>query len=112
MPLINIRTSITEATDTNVILKKASAKLAELTGKPEAYVMASLELGSPMLFGGSSEHCCYIEVKSIGAINPSRMSNDLCTLINELLGIKKERIYINFEDIPAKNWGYNGTTFG
>ncbi|ABX09085.1 phenylpyruvate tautomerase MIF-related protein [Prochlorococcus marinus] len=112
MPLINIRTSATEITDTNGFLKKVSSKIAELTSKPEIYVMATLEFDAPMLFGGSSEDCCYIEVKSIGGINPSRMSNDLCMLINESLGVQKERIYINFEDIQAKNWGYNATTFG
>ncbi len=112
MPLINIRTSIPEIKDEDTFLKEISLKVSQLTGKPEKYVMAMIQTNTAMIFGGEKDNTCFIEVKSIGALNPSEMSVELCNAINNMLGISKDRIYINFEDIEAKNWGYNASTFG
>ncbi len=112
MPLITIRTSSNENKGIDELLKAISLKMAQLTGKPERYVMTSIQTNVPMIFGGQKDNSCYVEVKSIGSLNPTKMSSELCNIINEILGIEKDRIYINFEDIQAKNWGYNGSTFG
>ncbi len=112
MPLINIKTSLPESEQTDELLKAISSKLAQLTGKPEKYVMAAIQTNVTMTFGGEKDDSCYVEVKSIGALNPPQMSFELCKCINETLGLSKDRIYINFEDIESSNWGYNGTTFG
>ena len=112
MPLINIKTSFSEQEQLNQLLKEISICLTNLTGKPEKYVMASIQSNLAMTFGGSEEHCCYIEVKSIGSLNPKQMSNEICNKINSITGIKKDRIYINFQDISPRDWGFNGSTFG
>ena len=111
MPAISLRTSVT--LDNKVeFLKELSSELARLTGKPEAYVMTSIESGIQMTFGGSSEHSCYVEIKSIGSLNPNQMSDTFCKLIQSRLGISTNRIYISFSDIPANEWGFNCRTFG
>ncbi len=33
-------------------------------------------------------------------------------LIEQHLGIPADRIYIGFEDVPGRLWGWNGGTFG
>ena len=74
--------------------------------------MTMLEIDVPMTFAGSDAPCAYVEIKSIGALNPPRMTNQFCSLIEEATGLPKERVYISFDDVPASSWGWNGSTFG
>tara|TARA_Y100001978_G_C23466907_1_gene325078 strand:- start:434 stop:652 length:219 start_codon:yes stop_codon:yes gene_type:complete len=71
-----------------------------------------IQLENRMTFAGSDEPCCFMKVKSIGSLNPSSMSRSLCELIAAKTNINKNRIYIEFIDVEATNWGYNGSTFG
>ncbi len=112
MPLINVRTSVSSIENSELLLQELSRELAVMTGKPEKYVMALLETDVPMLFSGSKDPSCYIEIKSIGAIKPSDMSEVFCRMVSSKTGIPSSRIYIRFEDIPAKDWGWDGRTFG
>lgn len=112
MPLINVRTSLPAVEDADGLLKDLSKALANETGKPETYVMTLLELGVPMTFSGSNDPCVYVEIKSIGALKPKAMSAAFSALLEERLGIPANRIYLNFEDIDASSWGWNGGTFG
>ncbi len=111
MPLINVRTSIS-ILNANELLKGLSLKMAELTCKPESFVMTSLESNCQMSFSGTTDPCCFIEVKSIGALKPSIMSEVLCKYISQETGIETNRIYIQFEDIKAECWGWDSRTFG
>ena len=112
MPLINIFTSKKDITNSEEFLQQISRKLSSLTGKPEKYVMALLQTNVPMTFSAGLEPCCYVEIKSIGAIDSSRMSEEFCKLISEKLEIPSERVYLSFEDIPPRLWGWDGRTFG
>ena len=86
--------------------------IADLTGKPENYVMTMIQRDTKMTFAGSDEPCCFITVKSIGALTPPSMSKSLCDLIASKTNIKANRIYLEFFDVKASNWGFNGSTFG
>ena len=112
MPLINIKTSVSDIEEPDALLKQLSRELSVLTGKPETYVMTLLETGVPMTFSGTSDPCCYIEIKSIGAINSLKMSDIFCKLISSKTGVAPDRIYIGFEDVAPELWGWNGRTFG
>ncbi|WP_036915785.1 MULTISPECIES: phenylpyruvate tautomerase MIF-related protein [unclassified Prochlorococcus] len=115
MPLINIQASVPAVADANSILQELSSKLANLLGKPERYVMTSLQCGVPMTFAGDLSSTCYVEVKSIGALDGSRtheVSELVCSHMEQKLGIPADRTYIVFEDVPARLWGWNGSTFG
>ena len=112
MPLISIKTSIKEIEHPEDLLQSLSKELARLTGKPEKYVMSILETGIPISFSGDLEPSCYIEIKSIGSLKPSLMSEVISNLVQDKMNIPVDRIYINFDDVSAANWGYNGSTFG
>ncbi len=86
--------------------------VADLTGKPEKYVMTMIQTNVQMTFSGSEDPCCFIKLKSIGSIKPSSMSKSLCELIASNTNIKAERIYLEFIDVKASNWGFNNSTFG
>ena len=112
MPFIQINTSSQSLVDNDLLQKEISRMVADLTGKPETYVMTMIQNNSQMTFAGSDEPCCFIKLKSIGALTPSSMSKSLCELITSKTNIKANRIYIEFIDVKASNWGFNSSTFG
>tara|TARA_B100000965_G_C19478568_1_gene707461 strand:- start:653 stop:991 length:339 start_codon:yes stop_codon:yes gene_type:complete len=112
MPFVQINTSSKSILENNLLQKEISKLVADLTGKPENYVMTIIQSNSQMTFAGSDEPCCFIQVKSIGSLNPSSMSKSLCGFISSKTNIKANRIYIEFTDVNASNWGYNNSTFG
>ncbi len=114
MPYLTIRTNqnIEEETGRRM-LYKASALIAKELGKSENYVMASLEPPALMLFGGNDAALAYLELKSIGLPEQKtkELSETLCTLLEEEVGIARDRIYIEFSNAERHLWGWNGTTF-
>lgn len=114
MPLLKIHTNQSlDQTAQMALLQKASARVAELLGKPERYVMVSLTSSEAMLFAGNDAPLAYLELKSIGLPGDTTptLSAALCQLIGEQLGIAQERIYIEFSDAERHLWGWDGHTF-
>jgi phenylpyruvate tautomerase len=117
MPLIKVQTSAAAPDQAAVetLLKSLSASLAKHTAKPESYVMTAFEPEVAMTFGGTTEPVCYIEIKSVGIMNPTQtqsMSQDFCQQVNAALGVSLNRTYIEFADAKGYMWGWNGSTFG
>ena len=113
MPFIQINTSTRSILDNDESIQKDISKLvADLTRKSENFVMTMIQRDANMTFAGSDEPCCFIKIKSIGSLTPSSMSKSLCELIASNSNIKMNRIYIEFIDVKASNWGFNGSTFG
>lgn len=116
MPLIKVKTSIPSPDSAKVksLLSSLSTKLAKHLGKPESYVMTAFESDIFMSFGGTFDPVCYVEIKSIGTMNPNQtkaMSQDFCSEISDNLAIAKNRIYIEFADAKGSMWGWNSSTF-
>ena len=112
MPFIQVNTSSQSLLESDLLQKEISRMVADLTGKPEDFVMTMIQSNSQMTFAGSDEPCCFIKFKSIGSLNPTSMSKSLCQLISSKTNIKTNRIYIEFIDVKASNWGFNSSTFG
>lgn len=116
MPLIKVQTSVSapEKSDVEAMLKQLSASLAKHLGKPESYVMTAFEPDVAMTFAGTTDPVCYIEIKSVGTMNPTQtkaMSQDFCQKVNQALGVPTNRTYIEFADAKGAMWGWNGSTF-
>ena len=111
MPLLNISTN-KKVKNEQILLEKASDFISSLLNKPEKFVMVKLTDSLPMYFAGTDESCCFVEIKSIGSLDPSKMSKPICEFINVELEIPNERIYINFQDIDSDMWAWNSKTFG
>ena len=110
MPYINVCTSA-KIEDKKKLLNEISTLVSSLTNKSKRFVMAKLEDNSEMFFD-DQKPCCFLEIKSIGSLNPSDMANPICNFVNEKMGIPLDKIYISFEDVPASMWAWNGRTFG
>ncbi len=110
MPFINISTS-SKVENKKKLLEEISNLISSLTNKSKSFVMAKLDDQSNLYFDDESP-CCYIEIKSIGSLNPSEMVKPICKFVCEKICIPIDKIYICFEDVPASMWGWNGRTFG
>jgi len=110
MPYINVSTS-TIIDDKKKLLEEISILVSSLTNKSKRFVMAKLNDNSEMYFADQSP-CCFLEIKSIGSLNPSEMAKPISDFVYQKMGIPIDRIYISFEDVPASMWAWNGRTFG
>ena len=110
MPYINVSTSA-KIEDKKKLLEEISTLISSLTNKSKRFVMAKLDDNSEMYFDDESP-CCYLEIKSIGSLNPSEMAKPMCNFIYEKIGITLDKIYISFEDVSPSIWAWNGKTFG
>ena len=114
MPFLKIQTNrILPEEDARALASKASALVADQLGKPERYVMTSVESNPAMSFAGTDAPLAFLELKSIGLPETATAdaSRALCELVESTTGIDPERIYIEFSDAPRKMWGWNNGTF-
>ena len=110
MPYINVSTSI-KIGDKRKFLEEISILISSLTNKSRKFVMAKLDDNCEMYFDDQSP-CCFLQIKSIGSLNPSEMAKSISNFVYEKTGIPTDKIYISFEDIPSSMWAWNGRTFG
>ena len=110
MPYINVSTSA-KIEDKKKLLEEISILVSSLTNKSKRFVMAKLDDNSEMYFDDQSS-CCFLEIKSIGSLNPSEMAKPISNFVYEKMGIPIDKIYIIFEDVSASMWAWNGRTFG
>lgn len=89
-------------------VKAASAAVAETLSKPESYVAICItDEHDGMSFGGTVDPCAVGCLYSIGAINQENngaLTAKISALLEEYGGVKNDRIYINFFDVPRANW--------
>ena len=110
MPYINVSTSA-KIEDKKKLLEEISLLISSLTNKSKRFVMAKLDDNLEMYFDDETLSC-FLEIKSIGSLNPSKMVKPISDFVYEKMGIPIDRIYISFIDVPASFWSWNGRTFG
>ena len=114
MPYFSIVTNQSiDRTANQQLLKKTSAFIAELLGKPESYVMISIQPETPLIFGGSDEPAALVRLKSINlpVDRCPELSEKICNLIEQELGVPQDRVFIDFKDLERNMFGWNGKTF-
>jgi phenylpyruvate tautomerase PptA (4-oxalocrotonate tautomerase family) len=115
MPLLRLETTVVLTDDKRKALLASLSKIvAETIGKPEQYVMLTISPAA-ILMSGKPGDAALVDVRSIGGLSGDvnrLLSQKVCRLLNESLGVSQERIYLNFTDLEAGNWGWKGTTFG
>jgi len=114
MPYLKLETNQTLSPEScQQLLKNLSQSVAQILGKPEDYVMIGIEASKPMFFAGNSQPTAFIELKSLGLpeAQTTSFSKALCEHIEAQMGIKADRIYIEFSGPARHMWGWNGKTF-
>ena len=110
MPYINVSTSA-KVNKKGKLLDEISILISSLTNKSKKFVMAKIDDNCQIYFDGEIPSC-FLEIKSIGSLDPSKMAKPISDFVNEKMGVPIDRIYISFEDVPASKWAWNGRTFG
>ena len=110
MPYINVSTSA-KVDDKSKLLEEISILISSLTNKSRRFVMAKIDDNCQMYFDDETPSC-FLEIKSIGSLDPSEMAKPISDFVYEKMGIPIDRIYISSEDVPPSLWAWNGRTFG
>ena len=115
MPLLKLETTVVLSEDKRQALLASLSKIvAETIGKPQQYVMVTASQAAIQM-SGSPGDAAFVDVRSIGGLTGEvnrKLSKKVCELLHESLGIPPNRIYLNFTDVQASHWGWNGNTFG
>lgn len=115
MPFLQIKTNVAvNETRETELLALLSRSVVETVGKPEQYVMVAIQ-SATMRMAGKEGDAAFVEVRSIGGLNAlvnKKLTQRVCADLKHVLGIPAERIYINFVDVDAGSWGWNGEMFG
>ncbi len=111
MPMLNLKCTQDISDE---LKQELSQAVAETIGKPETYVMVVAEKAS-ILMSGEKGDAAYAEVRSIGGLDRDvnqALTQKICTLLQELLLIPSDRVYVTFQSVERDHWGWNGSTFG
>jgi phenylpyruvate tautomerase len=115
MPLLKLETTVPLPEEKGKpLLAELSKTVAAATGKPEQYVMVTAS-HLAMVMCGQAGAAAFVDVRGIGGLNGDtnrKLSQQICKLLKDSLGIAPERVYLNFTNVEAGNWGWNGSTFG
>eukprot|EP01063_Lacrimia_lanifica_P041453 TRINITY_DN9681_c0_g1_i5.p2 TRINITY_DN9681_c0_g1~~TRINITY_DN9681_c0_g1_i5.p2 ORF type:complete len:119 (+),score=44.17 TRINITY_DN9681_c0_g1_i5:178-534(+) len=113
MPSLELSTNLALGDAKAQVLRALSQAVAEVTKKPEKFVMIAVHDESAMLYGGSDAPCAVAHLHSIGAI--SQASNAelqrAVTAVLAPLGLPADRMYIFFHDAERANVGWDNRTF-
>nr|KYP63616.1 Macrophage migration inhibitory factor isogeny [Cajanus cajan] len=105
MPCLNLSTNVNlDGVDTSSILSEATSTVAQIIGKPEAYVMIVLKGSVPISFGGNEQPAAYGELVSIGGLNPDvnkKLSAAIASILETKLSVQKSRFFLKFYDTKA-----------
>ena len=114
MPYIEVKVSEAITPEKEVILKeKMGIAIENFPGKTERWLMVNFEQNCHLWFMGDNEKpTAYVEVKLFGDVladAAENMTKDICSCMEEVLGIPQDRTYVKYEAVY--NWGWNGTNF-
>ena len=116
MPLVRLETTEKLQADQKAALcARLSAICAETIGKPEEYQMAVVLDGLTIQRSGKTGPAAFVDIRSIGGLTRKVnqvLSEKICRLLQQELGISGDRVYLNMTDVPGDRWGHDGTTFG
>lgn len=115
MPLVKLETTVALTGEKRASLLSALSRIiGETLSKPEEYVMVTANQ-SAILMSGHPGDAAFVDIRSIGGLNASvnrQLSQKICQLLSQSLALPQNRIYLNFTNVEAENWGWNAQTFG
>ncbi|THU96356.1 Tautomerase/MIF [Dendrothele bispora CBS 962.96] len=113
MPALELKTNV-KIPNLQEYMKEFSKFSANALGKPEEYICVLVLQDQPMTFRGSTEPAFFLNITSLGNINPDAnigYSAAFFEYFKKTLGVDGDRGYISFIDPGTENLGYKGTTF-
>jgi phenylpyruvate tautomerase PptA (4-oxalocrotonate tautomerase family) len=116
MPYVRLETTEVLRPEAKQVLGAQLSRIcADTIGKPEKYVQAVVLDGVALLHGGAPGPAAFVDVRSIGGLTPAvcqALAQKVCATLKGALNVPGRRVYLNFTDVPAAQWGHDGSTFG
>ncbi|GFN97851.1 macrophage migration inhibitory factor [Plakobranchus ocellatus] len=115
MPMFIVHTNVKKGDIPEKFFTEATSLLATELGKPSSFIHVQVCPDQLMTFGGTDEPCANITLHCIGVVCPEKnreMAPKLSEFIESQLGIKKNRFYININDLARPYCIWDGKTFG
>ena len=113
MPYIKTRTNKSISKEQEESIKSRLGTAIGLLGKSEQWLMVDFDSNCNLYFQGDKNRLnAYVEVKLLGTADNdaySKMTDEICSIINEELKIDKSNIYVSY--YPTDVWGWNGSNF-
>ena len=114
MPYIDLKTTAGITKEKEIDLKAAFGEaIALIPGKSERWLMVKLEGECKMfLAGDSAQDIAMVEIDIFGRASDdayNALTDRVCTILNEELSIKKDKIYVKYREVD--HWGWNGENF-
>ena len=100
MPLLKLETTVAVTDDKRASLLAALSRIvAETTGKPEQYVMVTLNLDqAAILMGGKPGDAAFVDIRGIGGLNATtnnQLSQKICQALKQSLGVIRQSAFIS-----------------
>lgn len=113
MPMINSKITVSVPQEKRDLLKSELGKAVAVLGKSENYLMLGFEDNYDLYFGGKKlDKGAFVSVQLLGSVNSeaaSKMTDRICKIYSDILGIPGEGIYVTYQGF--KDWGWNGSNF-
>lgn len=116
MPFIRMSTNIGVNAGREAWLRSGLGRAIELLpGKTERWLMIEIADNARLGLGGDADTPAAIfTLKAFGSEQSNEcydaLTEKICTLCHECLGISPDRVYIEYE--VTGQWGWNGRNFG
>jgi phenylpyruvate tautomerase len=113
MPYLSITTNAVLSQEAEAALVAAASKiLAAALGKPETYVMVSVQSHTTLRFADSDEPAAFLDLKSIGLPRDlNELAHALTGVVNRHAHVAARRVYLACADVAAAHWAHGGATF-
>ena len=113
MPFIDSKISIPVSDDKKESIKRKFGQAVSVLGKTESFLMVGFDDDYDLFFAGEKvEKGAYVSVSLYGNASPdaySSMTGEICSILNEELGIPGDRVYVTYRGVS--DWGWNGRNF-
>eukprot|EP00057_Strongylocentrotus_purpuratus_P003435 XP_003726644.1 PREDICTED: macrophage migration inhibitory factor-like [Strongylocentrotus purpuratus] len=114
MPLLQIFTNVKEADIPAGYFANLTSVFQKAIGKPQKYICIHLAPNQMMSLDGTTTPTAVANVFDIGNFLGVEKNKDITQIITTELakiGVKADRMYVVFKDMPLQDVGYNNTTF-
>ena len=115
MPFVNAKITKTLDESKKDELKAGFAKSLSLIGKTENWVMVNIEDAEDIWLGGKKKDAAaYVSVELVGSADEKAsltISKSICDVLENLLEIPSDSVYITIKPTDGYHWGWNKQTF-
>ncbi len=113
MPFIDSKISIQVSPEEREVLKEDFGHAISILNKPESFLMLGFEDNYDLYMGGKKlDKGAFVSVKLFGSASAreyNNMTEEICRIFKERLGIPGNAVYVTYQGI--NDWGWDGKNF-